>query len=114
MIVRTLCTHLNGHLVPDDQGGPTRTHSDFLRPQKWDDERVASLLATVALGYPTGVVMTPATGGSGLRFKPRPLADADLPAKVAHYDTPPVNLDEKQNLERRLRYMRWLSSAMGA
>jgi hypothetical protein len=52
---------------------------DFQRPWKWDDERIVSLLATVALGYPLGVVMTLQTGGSGIRFKPRPLDGADVP-----------------------------------
>jgi len=46
---------------------------DFQRPWKWDDERIVSLLATVTLGYPLGVVMTLRTGGPGTRFKPRPL-----------------------------------------
>ncbi len=55
---------------------------DFQRPWKWDDERIASLLATIALGYPLGVMMTLETGGSGLRFKPRPLAGAELAGKV--------------------------------
>jgi hypothetical protein len=53
---------------------------DFQRPWKWDDERIVSLLATVTLGYPLGVVMTLRTGGPGTRFKPRPLAGADVPA----------------------------------
>ena len=51
---------------------------DFQRPWKWDDERIVSLLATVTLGYPLGVVMTLRTGGPGTRFKPRPLAGADV------------------------------------
>lgn len=49
---------------------------DFQRPWKWDDERIAALLATVARGYPLGVIMTLETSDSGLRFKPRPLAGA--------------------------------------
>jgi hypothetical protein len=52
---------------------------DFQRPWKWDDERISSLLATVTLGYPLGVMMTLETGGSGLRFKPRPLDGAEVP-----------------------------------
>jgi uncharacterized protein with ParB-like and HNH nuclease domain len=46
---------------------------DFQRPWKWDDDRILSLLATVTLGYPLGVLMTLETGGPGTRFKPRPL-----------------------------------------
>jgi hypothetical protein len=52
---------------------------DFQRPWKWDDERILSLLATVTLGYPLGVVMTLTTGGPGTRFKPRPLEGAVVP-----------------------------------
>lgn len=55
---------------------------DFQRPWKWDDERIVALLATVALGYPLGVMMTLETGGSGLRFKPRPLSGTELPEPV--------------------------------
>lgn len=47
---------------------------DFQRDWKWDDDRIASLLATVSLGYPIGVVMTLETGGDGSRFKPKPIA----------------------------------------
>ncbi|MGH3903229.1 MAG: DUF262 domain-containing protein [Pseudonocardiaceae bacterium] len=31
---------------------------DFQREWKWDDDRIRSLLATLTLGYPMGVVMT--------------------------------------------------------
>jgi hypothetical protein len=51
---------------------------DFQRPWKWDDERILSLLATVTRGYPLGVMMTLETGGSGVRFKPRPLDGTDV------------------------------------
>jgi hypothetical protein len=51
---------------------------DFQRPWKWDDERIVSLLATVALGYPLGVMMTLETGGAGIRFKPRPLDGTEV------------------------------------
>jgi hypothetical protein len=52
---------------------------DFQRPWKWDDERIVSLLATVTLGYPLGVVMTLRTGGAGTRFKPRALSGSHVP-----------------------------------
>jgi hypothetical protein len=52
---------------------------DFQREWKWDDERITSLLATVALGYPLGVVMTLVTGDRGNRFKARPLAGVEVP-----------------------------------
>src|SRR5690242_3121257 len=51
---------------------------DFQRPWKWDDDRILSLLATVTLGYPLGVMMTLETGGPGTRFKPRPLAGTNV------------------------------------
>jgi Protein of unknown function DUF262 len=53
---------------------------DFQRPWKWDDDRIISLLATVTLGYPLGVVMTLQTGGTETRFKPRPLSGAHMAA----------------------------------
>lgn len=52
---------------------------DFQREWKWDDDRIRSLLATLTLGYPMGVVMTLETGGDGPRFKPRPLAGVEAP-----------------------------------
>ncbi len=55
---------------------------DFQRPWKWDDDRILSLLATVTLGYPLGVMMTLETGGPGTRFKPRPLEGTNVPADV--------------------------------
>lgn len=47
---------------------------DFQREFKWEDERIASLIATITRGYPIGVVLTVETGGEGSRFKWRPLA----------------------------------------
>ena len=55
---------------------------DFQRPWKWDDDRILSLLATVTLGYPLGVMMTLETGGPGTRFKPRPLEGTNVAADV--------------------------------
>lgn len=46
---------------------------DFQREWKWDDEHIISILATVTMDYPMGVVMTLATGGPGAKFKTRPL-----------------------------------------
>jgi len=56
---------------------------DFQRPWRWDDDRIISLLATVTLGYPLGVVMTLQTGGTETRFKPRPLSGAHVPTGVS-------------------------------
>ncbi len=47
---------------------------DFQREWKWDNDRIASLLASVSYGYPVGVIMTLETGGDGVRFAPKPLA----------------------------------------
>jgi hypothetical protein len=49
---------------------------DFQRPWKWDTDRIASLLASISVGHPVGVVMMLETGGADVRFKPRPLANA--------------------------------------
>jgi hypothetical protein len=68
---------------------------DFQRPWKWDDERIVSLIATVALGYPLGVMMTLETGGSTLRFKPRPLEGAELPG---HVEPAELLMDGQQRL----------------
>lgn len=46
---------------------------DFQRSYRWDDERIQSLLITVALGYPLGVIMTLQTGGEHVRFQPTPV-----------------------------------------
>ncbi|MDR7304208.1 GmrSD restriction endonuclease domain-containing protein [Haloactinomyces albus] len=50
---------------------------DFQRDWKWDDDHIKSLLATVSLGYPIGVVMTLETGNDAVRFKPKPLSGVD-------------------------------------
>ncbi len=46
---------------------------DFQRPYRWNDERIRSLLVTILRGHPMGVLMTLRTGGSEVRFKPRPV-----------------------------------------
>jgi hypothetical protein len=50
---------------------------NFQREWKWDDERIKALIASVTQGYPLGVIMTLATGGSP-QFQPRLLAGVDL------------------------------------
>ncbi|MDP9458955.1 MAG: DUF262 domain-containing protein [Actinomycetota bacterium] len=47
---------------------------DFQREWKWDSDRIASLIASVAQGHPVGVVMTLEVGGDGVNFAPKPLA----------------------------------------
>lgn len=59
---------------------------DFQREFKWDDPRIASLLATVSRGYPIGVIMMLDTGGEGSRFKWRLLSgvtsNGEAPAQL--------------------------------
>ena len=55
---------------------------DFQRPWVWDDERIAALLATVARGYPLGVMMTMETDNAELQFRPKPLVGAELKGPV--------------------------------
>jgi hypothetical protein len=47
---------------------------DFQREWKWDSDRIASLIASVAQGHPVGVVMTLEVGGDGVNFAPKPLS----------------------------------------
>lgn len=46
---------------------------DFQRPYRWNDERIRSLIVTILRGHPMGVLMTLRTGGTEVRFKPRPV-----------------------------------------
>lgn len=49
---------------------------DFQRPWKWDVDRIQSLLASIAKGFPVGVVMTLETGSDEVNFAVRPLSGA--------------------------------------
>ncbi|SIN35483.1 hypothetical protein [Micromonospora cremea] len=60
-----------GDPFPDVRAGKVQG-PDFQRDCKWDDARIASLLATITRGYSIGVVITFETGGDGSRFKPKP------------------------------------------
>jgi len=51
---------------------------DFQRGWVWDDDHIASLLASVSLSYPIGAVMTLETGNPDVKFKPRPLEGVSL------------------------------------
>jgi hypothetical protein len=55
---------------------------DFQRPWVWDDERIVALLATVARGYPLGVMMTMETDNAELQFRSKPLVGSDLRGPV--------------------------------
>ncbi len=52
---------------------------DFQRSYKWEDERIRQLLITILRGHPLGVVMLLKTGNDQIRFKPRPVAGAQIP-----------------------------------
>ncbi len=69
-----------GELLRSVQAGKIQL-PDFQRQWKWDDDRIRSLLATVTLDYPLGVVMTLETGGEA-QFKARPLAGTTVAADV--------------------------------
>lgn len=53
---------------------------DFQRGYKWDEDRIRSLLVTVSLGHPLGVLMMLETGGNEVRFKPKGLEGTTFPA----------------------------------
>lgn len=97
---------------------------DFQRPWVWDDEHIRSLLASVSLSYPIGAVMLLQTGGSEVRFRPRPvegvvLNDGTYPEQLildgqqrltslygATMGTNPVNTkDEKSTPIKRWYYL---------
>lgn len=50
---------------------------DFQREWKWDNDRIVSLLESVALDYPIGVVMMLEVGGEGVNFAPKPISGVD-------------------------------------
>jgi hypothetical protein len=51
---------------------------DFQRGWVWDDERIRSLLASIAVSFPIGAVMLLETGGADVRFKPRPVEGSNV------------------------------------
>lgn len=46
---------------------------NFQRDWVWDDHQIRSLLASISLSYPIGVMMALETGGADVRFAPRPI-----------------------------------------
>jgi hypothetical protein len=55
---------------------------DFQRGWVWDDNHIASLLASISLSYPIGAVMTLQTGNPDVRFRPRPIEGVALDGVV--------------------------------
>jgi hypothetical protein len=77
--------NLGDELLKDVGSGKIRL-PDFQRDWKWDVDRISSLLASVSLGFPVGVVMLLETGGADVEFATRLVsgvdpADAGKPAE---------------------------------
>ena len=51
---------------------------DFQRGWVWDDDHIASLIASISLSYPIGAVMLLQTGGDGVQFQPRPVQGVQI------------------------------------
>ena len=60
-------------LLDSVQTGKTQL-PDFQRPWKWDVDRIRSLLASLAKGFPVGVVMALETGSDEVNFAVRPIS----------------------------------------
>jgi len=69
-----------GDLLKDVSSGKTQL-PDFQREWKWDTDQIRSLLASISLGYPVGVVMTIEVGGDSVQFLPRPISGVMLNKK---------------------------------
>jgi len=69
---------------------------DFQRGYKWDEERIRSLLATITLGHPLGVIMLLQTGNDQVRFKPKPLEGTPVTAGAVNPEQ--LLLDGQQRL----------------
>jgi len=84
-----------GDLLRDVGSGKVRL-PDFQRDWKWDTDRIASLLASVSLGYPVGVVMLLERGGAEVEFATRLVSGvaADAASKGAEL----LILDGQQRL----------------
>ena len=80
----------------EDVGDGTIQLPDFQRGYKWDEERIRSLLVTIMLGYPLGVIMLLETGGDHVRFQPKPIEGA--PAKAGRAEPNLLLLDGQQRL----------------
>lgn len=74
--------NLGEELLKDVGSGKIRL-PDFQRDWKWDVDRISSLLASVSLGFPVGVVMLLETGGPDVQFATRVISGVDGPLKQA-------------------------------
>lgn len=55
---------------------------DFQRGWVWDDDHIASLLASISMSYPIGAVMTLQTGNPDVKFRPRFLEGVELTGPI--------------------------------
>src|SRR5437764_124250 len=83
-----------GLLMADVAAGKVQL-PDFQREWKWEDPRIASLLATVSLGYPIGVVMMLETGGPDVHLAPKLISGVPQAGTAAPEH---LLLDEQQRL----------------
>ena len=83
-----------GTLLGDIELGKVQL-PDFQREWKWDDPRIVSLLPTITLGYPVGVVMMLEVGGADVNFAPKPLAGVN---GTVTYPPEQLLLDGQQRL----------------
>ncbi|CAN5331354.1 hypothetical protein BH24ACT7_BH24ACT7_23680 [soil metagenome] len=68
--------NLGDELLKDVGSGKIRL-PDFQRDWKWDVDRISSLLASVSLGYPVGVVMLLESGSAEVQFATRLVSGVD-------------------------------------
>lgn len=66
-----------GDLLKQLASGKTQL-PDFQREWKWDTDRIRSLLVSISLEHPVGVLMMLETGGDSVRFLPRPISGITL------------------------------------
>jgi len=66
-----------GNEILKDVGSGSIRLPDFQRDWKWDVDRISSLLASVSLGYPVGVLMLLETGGPDVQFATRLVSGVD-------------------------------------
>ncbi len=87
--------NLGDELLKDVGTGKIRL-PDFQRDWKWDIDRISSLLASVSLGYPVGVVMLLEAGGADVQFATRHVSGVDVASAIA--PTERLILDGQQRL----------------
>lgn len=87
--------NLGDELLKEVGSGKIRL-PDFQRDWKWDVDRISSLLASVSLGYPVGVVMLLEAGGAEVQFATRLVSGID--GGVALKSAERLILDGQQRL----------------